>query len=210
MNERPLHAVLLSGVADAARLIEPLAAALAGSGPAIAPLDAGLPAARLRQLLDAFRPEVVVGPDGDATARSGGERTAADTAVIIGTSGSTGDPKGVELSAAALLHSARASLARLRALPGQRWLCCLPVTYVAGLQVLVRSQVCGTAPALVPALGAQALAAAGSSSSRASWVGTIDTCDAPDAARACAPSAGTVTGSVPQTCDRTRTCSPAT
>ncbi|WP_300611524.1 AMP-binding protein [Trebonia sp.] len=163
MNERPLHAVLLSGVADAARLIEPLAAALAGGGPAIAPLDAGLPAARLRQLLDALRPEVVVGPDGDATARSDGERTAADTAVIIGTSGSTGDPKGVELSAAALLHSARASLARLRALPGQRWLCCLPVTHVAGLQVLVRSQVCGTAPATVPALGAQALAAAGAS-----------------------------------------------
>ncbi len=163
MNERPLHAVLVSGVADAGRLIEPLAAALDGTGPAIAPLDAGLPAARLRQLLDAFRPEVVVGPDGDATARCGGEKTAADTAVIIGTSGSTGDPKGVELSAAALLHSARASLARIRALPGQRWLCCLPVTYVAGLQVLVRSHVCGTEPVTVPALGAQALAASGAS-----------------------------------------------
>jgi len=53
---RPLHAVLLSGVADAKRLIEPLARALDGTGPAILPLDAGLPATRLRQLLGAFGP----------------------------------------------------------------------------------------------------------------------------------------------------------
>ena len=152
MNDRTLHAVLLSGVADAGRLLDPLAAALDGTGPAILPLDAGLPAARLRQLIDAFHPEVVVGPDGEATARSDAEKTAPDTAVIIGTSGTTGDPKGVELSAAALLHSARASLARVGARPGERWLCCLPVTYVAGLQVLVRSLVSDTEPVVAPSM----------------------------------------------------------
>jgi O-succinylbenzoic acid--CoA ligase len=160
VNERSLHAVLLSGTADATRLIGPLAAALDGTGPAILPLDAGLPAARLRQLIDAFHPEVVVGPDGEATARSDAEKTAPDTAVIIGTSGSTGEPKGVELSAAALLYSARASLARVGARPGQRWLCCLPVTYVAGLQVLVRSLVSGTEP-VVAAASAATLAESG-------------------------------------------------
>ena len=61
MERRSLHAVLLSGVADATRLAGPLAAALDGTGPAILPLDAGLPAARLHALLDAFRPDVVVG-----------------------------------------------------------------------------------------------------------------------------------------------------
>jgi O-succinylbenzoic acid--CoA ligase len=153
--------VLLSGVADAARLIDPLAAALDGTGPAILPLDAGLPAARLRQLLGAFRPDAVVEPDGGATFRSDGQGTAPDTAVIIGTSGSTGEPKGVELSAAALLHSARASLARTGALPGERWLCCLPVTHVAGLQVLVRSHVSGTGPAVASRADADALARSG-------------------------------------------------
>ncbi len=161
MERRPLHAVLLSGAADAARLIDPLAAALDGAGPAILPLDAGLPAARLRQLLGAFRPDVVVGPDGDATVRSDGQGTAPDTAVVIGTSGSTGEPKGVELSAAALLHSARASLARVGALPGERWLCCLPPAHVAGLQVLVRSLVSGTRPAVAARAGAAALAGSG-------------------------------------------------
>ena len=158
MNGRPLHAVLVNGVAGAARLTEPLAAALDGTGPAVLPLDAGLPPSRLRQLIGAFRPEVVVEPDGEATARSDGEKTAPDTAVIIGTSGSTGEPKGVELSAAALLHSARASLARVGARSGERWLCCLPVTHVAGLQVLVRSLAVDTEPSVAPVAEPGALA----------------------------------------------------
>jgi O-succinylbenzoic acid--CoA ligase len=71
---------------------------------------------------------------------------AAETAVVVGTSGSTGAPKGVELSAAALLQSARASLDRIGASPGERWLLCLPASHIAGLQVLVRSLLSGTDP----------------------------------------------------------------
>jgi O-succinylbenzoic acid--CoA ligase len=153
--------VLVSGVAGAATLLEPLAAALDGTGPAIVPLDAGLPAAQRDRLLDAFHPEAVVGPGGETTGRSGAKAVSDDTAVIIGTSGSTGVPKGVELSAAALLSSARASLARCQARPGDRWLACLPVTHVAGLQVLVRSIAARTEPFVVPAADAGALAGSG-------------------------------------------------
>ncbi|MBO0822078.1 MAG: AMP-binding protein, partial [Nocardiopsaceae bacterium] len=124
-----------------------------GTGPAILPLDAGLPAARLRELLDAFGPGAVRGPDGEAIVRSGQKKVAPETAVIIGTSGTTGQPKGVELSAAALLASARASLSRCGARPGDRWLVCLPVSHVAGLQVLVRSLVSGTEPVIAPGTG---------------------------------------------------------
>ena len=160
---RALHAVLLNGVADAARLAEPLSRALDGSGPAILPLDAGLPAERLMQLIDAFQPTAVIEPDGEARVRSPGSACgiSPDTAVIIGTSGSTGEPKGVELSAAALEHSARASLSRVGARPGERWLCCLPVSHVAGMQVLIRSLVSGTEPVVAPAATAAALAASG-------------------------------------------------
>lgn len=161
MVKRPLHAVLVSGVAGAARLLQPLAKAIDGSGPAILPLDAGLPAPRLAGLLDAFSPEAVTGPDGQTTDRSGGKRISEDTAVIIGTSGSTGEPKGVELSAAALLSSARSSLARCGARPGDRWLVCLPVTHVAGLQVLIRSLASGTDPVIAPAADAVSLARSG-------------------------------------------------
>jgi O-succinylbenzoic acid--CoA ligase len=157
---RSLHAVLVERTSP--RLVELLAAALDGSGPAILPLDASLPQARLAELITAFAPDTIEDADGVSTARSA-EKTgvAEDTAVIIGTSGSTGLPKGVELSAAALLHSARASLARVGARPGQRWLCCLPATYIAGIGVLVRSLVSGTEPVLAARADAETVAGSG-------------------------------------------------
>ena len=152
MTKRPLHAVLLDdAVADVDQLAGPLAKALDGTGPAILPLDATLPASRLRQLTDAIAPDAGV---------------ADDTAVIIVTSGSTGEPKGVELSAAALCHSARASLARLGAADARNargWLCCLPVTHVAGLQVLVRSLLSSSERTVAPTLTATALSESGCS-----------------------------------------------
>jgi o-succinylbenzoate---CoA ligase len=160
VTKRPLHAVLVDQAGP--RLLELLAAALDGSGPAILPLDAGLPQARLAELLGALAPDTVEDPDGVTTARSAGQKALAEgTAVVIGTSGSTGTPKGVELSGAALLHSARASLARIGARPGERWLCCLPVTHVAGIQVLVRSLAGGTEPVLADRADPQTVAASG-------------------------------------------------
>jgi len=157
---RSLHAVLVERTSP--RLVELLAAALDGSGPALLPLDAGLPPARLAELIAAFAPDTIEGLDGESTARSGEKKEVADgTAVIIGTSGSTGTSKGVQLSAAALLHSARASLARIGARPGERWLCCLPGTNIAGLQVLVRSLVGGTDPVLASNADAATVAASG-------------------------------------------------
>ena len=160
VTKRPVHAVLVERATP--RLSELLAAALDGSGPALAPLDATLPAARLDDLLDVLAPDTVEDPGGVTIARSGEKRGVADgTAVIVGTSGSTGVPKGVELSAAALLHSARASLARLGARPGERWLCCLPAAYIPAIGVLVRSLVSGTDPVLADRVDAETLAASG-------------------------------------------------
>jgi len=155
-----LRAVLVERATP--RLVELLAAALDGSGPAIVPLDAGLPPARLAELIGVLRPGSVEDAEGVTTVRSGaGEGVAEGTAVIIGTSGSTGAPKGVELSAAALRHSARASLDRVGARPGERWLCCLPGTHVAGLAVLVRSLTGGTEPVLAERADAETVAASG-------------------------------------------------
>src|SRR6201987_3475344 len=138
---RPLHAVLVERATP--RLVELLAAGLGG-------------------LIDALGPGSVQDTEGVTWACSGPhEGVAEGTAVVVGTSGSTGVPKGVELSAAALRHSARASLHRVGARPGERWLCCLPVTHVAGLAVLVRSLVGGTEPVLAERADAGTLAASG-------------------------------------------------
>ena len=70
--------------------------------------------------------------------------------LLIETSGSTGSPKRVVLSRAAVLASAAASARRLG--ESGRWLLALPSSYVAGVQVLVRSLVAGHEPVLVDGL----------------------------------------------------------
>ena len=70
------------------------------------------------------------------------------TALLIQTSGTSGKPKTVALSAAALKASATAAHARLGG-AGQ-WLLALPLTYIAGMSVLVRSIESGSEPVLMP------------------------------------------------------------
>jgi o-succinylbenzoate---CoA ligase len=73
-----------------------------------------------------------------------GEAIDDDIAVVVTTSGTTGAPKGALLTAAALTASAAATHDRLGG-PG-RWLLALPPYHIAGVQVLVRSLLAGTAP----------------------------------------------------------------
>ncbi len=68
-------------------------------------------------------------------------------ALTVRTSGSTGGPKDVALSAAALRASATATLQRIGG-PGQ-WVLALPPHYVAGLQVITRSVLAGTSPVVL-------------------------------------------------------------
>lgn len=114
--------VVLDGTPEsAATLANALADALDG-GPAVLPLD-------IRHA-DTLR--AAAAPD---------EPVEPDTAVIVMTSGSTGEPKGVLLSASALRASANATHDRLGG-PG-RWLLATPAQYIGGVQVLVRAMLAG-------------------------------------------------------------------
>lgn len=68
-------------------------------------------------------------------------------ALIVETSGSTGTPKRIELPLTALVASAKASQDRLGG-PGQ-WLLTLPINYIAGANVLIRSLYAETQPVLM-------------------------------------------------------------
>jgi O-succinylbenzoic acid--CoA ligase len=103
-------------------LVRAVTAALDGTGPALAPHDSGVPQADLPRTVPA------------------------GVAAVVATSGSTGAPRGVLLTAAALLASADATHDRLGG-PG-RWVLALPAQHVAGLQVLVRSVLAGVEPVL--------------------------------------------------------------
>ncbi|MEU8227777.1 o-succinylbenzoate--CoA ligase [Kribbella sp. NPDC048915] len=67
-------------------------------------------------------------------------------AVVLTTSGSSGEPKGVLLSRDALIASAEATHDRLGG-PGQ-WLLPMKPYFVGGLQILTRSLVAGTTPVI--------------------------------------------------------------
>ncbi len=104
-------------------LLAALGAALDGTGPAVLPVPADEPAPE--------HPGEV--PD--------------DVALVVRTSGSTGAPRDVLLSAAALRASGEATAARLGG--HGRWLLALPPVHVAGVQVLVRSLLAGTEPVVL-------------------------------------------------------------
>ena len=109
-------------------LLVALREALSGAGPALLPLapgDAGPPVA------DHLADDPATDP----------------TALAVATSGSTGQRKVTLLPASALLASAAATHDRLGG-AGQ-WLLALPLQHVAALQVLTRSLVAGTTPAVM-------------------------------------------------------------
>ncbi|HEY1555557.1 MAG TPA: AMP-binding protein, partial [Kofleriaceae bacterium] len=61
-----------------------------------------------------------------------------DTAVVLFTSGSTGSPRGIAISRAALVAAAASSAAHLPFRDDDRWLACLPLAHSGGLAIVVR------------------------------------------------------------------------
>jgi len=68
--------------------------------------------------------------------------TEADAAAVVTSSGSTGEPKAVVLTRAALRFAVGAAHARLGG-PGD-WVCALPTQHVAGLMTVARAVIAGT------------------------------------------------------------------
>jgi o-succinylbenzoate---CoA ligase len=66
------------------------------------------------------------------------------TAVVIHTSGTTSQPKPIELTYGNLLWSALGSGVAMGVDPAERWLCALPLSHVGGLSILIRSAIYGT------------------------------------------------------------------
>jgi len=99
-------------------------------GDAVLPIDPRLPAPAADALVRAMRLDVPV-DDGDA--------------LVIATSGTTGEPKGAVLTHDAVRASALATSTRLGVDPAtDRWLSVLPLAHVGGLGVVLRSLVTGT------------------------------------------------------------------
>jgi O-succinylbenzoic acid--CoA ligase len=71
-------------------------------------------------------------------------------AAIIHTSGTTSQPRPIELTYGNLLWSALGSAVALGLDPRERWLCALPVSHVGGLSILVRCAIYATTAVVHP------------------------------------------------------------
>ncbi len=115
-----------------------------GAGDAVLPLDQRLPEPARARLIDALRPAARIDADGEHRLE-GGEPVEPGDAVVVATSGTTGEPKGVVLTHDAVRASALATSERLGIDPERdAWCCCLPLAHVGGLSVVLRALALGT------------------------------------------------------------------
>ncbi len=112
--EKRTKALIPVNISSVSEVMDDLAKALSGSGPALA----------FCQTQSQLVPDPI--------------------SIVVATSGSTGRPKEVALTARALISSARASNNFLGAQFGDTWSLLLPLTHIAGINVLLRSLELGT------------------------------------------------------------------
>jgi len=114
------------------------------AGDAVLPVDPRLPAPAAARLLDTLRPGRVVSARG-VHRRTDGIPTEPGDALVVATSGTTGEPKGVVHTHASVEASARATSVGLGVDPASdRWVACLPLAHIGGLSVITRSLVTAT------------------------------------------------------------------
>jgi o-succinylbenzoate---CoA ligase len=134
------------------------------TGDAAAPLDQRLPRAARDVLLAALHPSRVVASDGEHHVMAGGLPVEEGDALVVATSGSSGQPKGVVLTHEALRASAWATSDRLGVDPARHsWLACLPLAHVGGLSVVTRALLTGTPLTVLPGFDAYVVEALGRS-----------------------------------------------
>jgi acyl-coenzyme A synthetase/AMP-(fatty) acid ligase len=118
---------------DARTVVDYLAALEAGH--AVAMVDAALAPEQLDALCHRYEPGLVLGPDG-AQERKSHTRVHEDLALLLSTSATTGSPKLVRLTLAAVQDNAVSIALYLELGPEERAIASLPFHYSYGLSVL--------------------------------------------------------------------------
>jgi O-succinylbenzoic acid--CoA ligase len=128
--------------------------ALMKLGAVALPLSPRLTDAERAAVLAAERPAVDLNDAAELTQTEAdmpllGEHDMEDLQCRILTSGTSGEPRPVGLTYGNFLFSAVGSAFNIGVDPSDRWLCCLPLSHVAGLSIILRSVIYGTTAVLL-------------------------------------------------------------
>jgi o-succinylbenzoate---CoA ligase len=128
------------------------------NGDAVFPLDLRLPKPARERVLQAMAPAAVVDESG-IVALDGARPVEDGDALVVATSGSSGEPKGVVLTHDAVRASALATTGWIGRDPGDHWLACLPLAHVGGLSVITRALAMGIPLTVLPQVDSDAIRA---------------------------------------------------
>lgn len=135
---RAVHRLVALALGGGERFVAELQRAW-DAGDAVLPVDLRLPDAAQESLIERMGASVVVDSTGRQRRRGGWPMEPGD-ALVMATSGSTGEPKGAVLTHSAIEANAMATSSALAVDPStDRWLACLPLAHVGGLAVVVRA-----------------------------------------------------------------------
>ena len=128
--------------------------ALMKLGAVALPLSPRLTEAERAGVLAAERPAVDLNDAAELTQTEAdlpllGEHDMDDLQCRILTSGTSGEPRPVGLTYGNFLFSAVGSAFNIGVDPSDRWLCCVPLSHVAGLSIILRSVIYGTTAVLL-------------------------------------------------------------
>lgn len=153
------HGRPVAVISPSPALVGILAPAAAALGVPLLPLDPALPQAVIDELLVQTGAGVVVAESDyrgcahvmpaqilalDAgTAPPPSRLASEDIALLVATSGSSGQPRAVMLTRRNLQAAAQSSATRTPLHPGDRWLACLPLFHIGGFSILTRCALAG-------------------------------------------------------------------
>ncbi|MBS1883495.1 MAG: o-succinylbenzoate--CoA ligase [Actinobacteria bacterium] len=123
--------------------------ALMKVGAALLPLSPRLTEAERAQIVEVVEPMVDLDDPGLLTQTEAdlpmlGEHDTDAICAYVLSSGSTGAPKPIGLTYGNFLWSAMGGAFNIGVDPADRWLCCVPLSHIAGLSIVIRSAIYGT------------------------------------------------------------------
>lgn len=130
------------------------------AGAAVAPIDVRLSGPTRDAAVAVLAPTVIVDEQGRHRTTTGRGTDAGD-ALVVATSGTSGEARAAVLTHDAVAAAARATSAALAVDPAaDRWLACLPLAHVGGLSVVTRALLTETPLEVHPGFDAHAVRAA--------------------------------------------------